>query len=154
MLWSCKSDVYLQSPSPLREHVWTRNHRKEGCPQGASLHLDGYGRRFPKGAEAFHQILLNLQGLVWVVKECYWNVSGAFPPWKMHPASAKFQQGQGVLILQVKFYVSVTRLLPQAARVAQQGQNKIQVPAVASQVCWIPRKTCCHPFKQNINRLN
>lgn len=154
MLWSCKSDVYLQSPSLLREQIWTRNHREDGCQelshwfsQGASLHFDGCSRRFPKGAETFCQRLLDLQGLVWVVNECSWNNSGAFLPWKMHPPFARLQQGHRSAHALGEAYSNATRLLSQAARIAE-CQNKIQVPAVVPQVCWIPRKTCCHPFKQ------
>lgn len=48
----------------------------------------------------------------------YWNHTGAFPPWKMHPASAKFQQGCRSDHPSGESYSNITRLLPQAARLA------------------------------------
>lgn len=89
-----------------------------------------------KRQKQFCQMILNLQGLVWVVKgDPYWNHSGAFPPWKMYPTSAKFRQGHRSDHPPGEGYRNITRLLPQAARLAQLGWNKIQIPTVPSQIC-------------------
>lgn len=91
---------------------------------------------FPKGAGAFCQMLLNLQGPLRAVKECaYWNHTGALPPWKMPPTATEYQQEHRSDHLSGEGYSNTARLLSQTARLTQLDWKKIQISAELSQVC-------------------